>query len=289
MKHGADEIADVEMGADIGRLLPSELCRLVQPNQRLSFFRDLSERQCMQYRLSGAEPLGKGPLVVLLDKSGSMDGDKDVWTTAVALALLDIAQRQRRHFVLLSFESVVRDEVTVLPNDLLPEAALFTGCGGGTEIGEAMKRALTLIEETPAKLKKADVVLITDGWSEPSRRSRSARTGGAAGRHHPRLRHRRRRGIAGALVRSAAGGEEPGARRRHGHDAVRAVAESPFGHRSRHPSQLSPALAAPRKRGGARGNTTLRQLQRWLTSKQARTIAAALLMTIVASLRGSRR
>ncbi len=168
VKHGADEIADVEMGADIGRLLPSELCRLNQPAQRLSFLRDLTERQCMQYRLSGKEPLGKGPLVLLLDKSGSMDGAKDVWGTAIALALLDIAQKQRRIFHLICFESVLRYEATVLPGDPLPEEGLFVKPSGGTEIGDAMKRALDLIETTPAQLKKADVVLITDGWSEPS-------------------------------------------------------------------------------------------------------------------------
>jgi uncharacterized protein with von Willebrand factor type A (vWA) domain len=116
--------------------------------------------------LSGAKPLGKGPLVVLLDKSGSMDGDKDIWATAVSLALLEVAQRQRRTFALLAFESMVRDEQIVGPGDALPEQALFTATGGGTEIGLALRRGLELIAEHPGVLKKADVVLVTDGMSE---------------------------------------------------------------------------------------------------------------------------
>lgn len=166
VKHGSDEISDVELGADLGRLLPSELTRLLKPVQRLALLRDLGERRCMQYRLSGTEPLGKGPLVVLLDKSGSMDGDKDVWATAVSLALLEVAQRQRRTFALLAFESLVRDEQVVTPGGALREQALFTATGGGTEIGLALRRGLEFISEHPGVLKKADVVLVTDGMSE---------------------------------------------------------------------------------------------------------------------------
>ena len=41
------------------------------------------ERQVLQYQLVGTETLGKGPLVVLLDKSGSMEGRRDVWAAAL--------------------------------------------------------------------------------------------------------------------------------------------------------------------------------------------------------------
>jgi hypothetical protein len=50
IRHGADEIADVELGAELGRILPAELARLVNPRLRLSMLRDLSERRCLQYR-----------------------------------------------------------------------------------------------------------------------------------------------------------------------------------------------------------------------------------------------
>jgi len=125
--------------------------------------RDLMERRCLQYQLTGQEPLGKGPLVVLLDKSGSMEGEKDIWSTAVSLALLEIAQRQRRPFAVLAFESLVRFETLVEPRQELPEQALFVGCGGGTDIAGAVRRRLQLVAEHPGALKKADLVLVTDG------------------------------------------------------------------------------------------------------------------------------
>jgi uncharacterized protein with von Willebrand factor type A (vWA) domain len=37
--------------------------------------------------------LAKGPVIQALDKSGSMEGPRNIWATALALALLDQAQR----------------------------------------------------------------------------------------------------------------------------------------------------------------------------------------------------
>ncbi|WP_242370668.1 vWA domain-containing protein [Anaeromyxobacter sp. SG26] len=168
VKHGADEIADIEQGADLGRLLPSELLKLVHPRLRLAFMRSYVERAAMQYQLVGNEPLGKGPLVVLLDKSGSMDGPRDVWATALTLALLEQAHRERRTFALVSFDYHVKYEAVVKPGEPLPEDALFTACAGGTEIAAAMTRGLELIRSAQGALRKADVVLITDGGSDSS-------------------------------------------------------------------------------------------------------------------------
>jgi uncharacterized protein with von Willebrand factor type A (vWA) domain len=165
-RHGADEITDIEQGADLGRLLPSELLKLTQPRLRLAFMRSFVERAALQYLLVGNAPLGKGPLVVLMDKSGSMDGPRDVWATALVLALLEQAQRERRMFALICFDAHVKFETIVKPGEPLPEAALFTGCAGGTEIRVALQRGLEIIRTNPGAMKKADVVLVTDGGSD---------------------------------------------------------------------------------------------------------------------------
>ena len=166
VRHGADEVADIELGADLGRLLPSELVKLTHRTHRMLLMKNLLERQAMQYQLVGNEPLGKGPLVVLLDKSGSMDGPRDIWATALSLALLDEARRTRRMFAMIAFDYRVKHEVVVNPGEPLPEEALFTSCAGGTEISVAMGRGLELIATNPGALKKADVVLVTDGGSD---------------------------------------------------------------------------------------------------------------------------
>jgi Mg-chelatase subunit ChlD len=169
VRHGADEISDIEQGADLGRLIPAELVKLAHPRLRLVLRRDLVERQALQYALHGTETLGRGPLVVCLDKSGSMEGDADLWATAVALALLDQAQRERRAFVVLGFDGAVKAEHRVEPGSPLPVEALFTSCGGGTNIDTVIDRALAIISERKAGIGRADVVLISDGVSKGER------------------------------------------------------------------------------------------------------------------------
>jgi len=169
VRHGADEISDVEQGADVGRLIPAELVKLAHPRLRLILRRDLLERQVLQYALQGTETLGRGPLVVCLDKSGSMEGDPDLWATAVALALLDHAQRERRAFAVLGFDGAVKAEHVVEPGSPLPLEALFTSCDGGTNIDTVIDRALTIISGRQAGVHRADVVLISDGVSKGER------------------------------------------------------------------------------------------------------------------------
>jgi Mg-chelatase subunit ChlD len=165
VRHGADEVSDIEHGGDIARLLAVELSKLSHPHLRLSLLRDISEKQAMQYRLSGSEKLGKGPLVVCIDKSGSMEGDNDIFATATALAILKIAQAERRSFALLCFDSGILFEAVVRPGETLPAEALFVRPSGGTEIGGVVARGLQLIAENPGQLRKADLVLVTDGAS----------------------------------------------------------------------------------------------------------------------------
>ena len=165
--HGADEISDLELGADLGRVLPSELARLRVPRLRLALLRDLAERRCLQYQLTANESLGRGPLVVALDKSTSMEGQPDEWATAVALALLGIAQAERRTFALVTFNGDVTFSAVVRPGEALPEAALAVQCSGGTDITKAVTAALDIIQHRDV-IRNADVVVVTDGASDPA-------------------------------------------------------------------------------------------------------------------------
>ncbi len=166
VRHGADEVSDVELGSNLSRVLPSELAQLGHPLMRRAFLARLTEGKVMQYRLSGTDSLGRGSLIVCIDKSGSMEGTSDIWATAVALALLDVAQRQRRPFALVAFDGDVKRQDIVEVGGQLPEETLFTACSGGTNITGALSRAMSIIQTSTGGMKAADVVLITDGESE---------------------------------------------------------------------------------------------------------------------------
>jgi uncharacterized protein with von Willebrand factor type A (vWA) domain len=178
--HGAEEVVSIGQGADLERLLPAELARLTHPVHRLAFFRDFLERQTLQYELSGREPLGRGPLVVCLDKSDSMSGEKDLFAVAAAIALHDLANEGRRPYALISFDSTVRQVSQTHAGEMLPSSALFVPCSGGTDITAAIENGLDVIKDSQ-RLLRADIVLITDGQSSieraPDLRQRAAELG----------------------------------------------------------------------------------------------------------------
>jgi len=173
LERGVAEAYDVERGADLGRMIPSELVAMHHPILRHDFHRRLLEGSILQYRLQDDEQKHKGPMVVCVDVSSSMEGQKELWSKAVSLTLMDIARRQRRLFraVMFSSSNVVKVLDLNRERRYQPEmskvmelAEFFPG--GGTDFEAPIDAAMDLIEEK--KLKRADIVIITDGECQVS-------------------------------------------------------------------------------------------------------------------------
>ena len=173
LERGVAEAYDVERGADLGRMIPSELVAMHHPMLRHDFHRRLLEGSILQYRLQDDEQKHKGPMVVCVDVSSSMEGQKELWAKAVSLTLMDIARRQRRLFraVMFSSSNVVKvldlnRERRYQPdlNKVMEMAEYFPG--GGTDFEAPIDAAMDLIEEK--QLKRADIVIITDGECQVS-------------------------------------------------------------------------------------------------------------------------
>lgn len=164
-----EETYSVGQGRDLGRILPCEVALLHHRLRRRDFARRLLEGTLLQYELRGNEESGRGPLIVCLDVSSSMSGDKEIWAKAVALTLLDIAQRQRRllHAICFAGPETPLGEwdlnfgqrYTSEPQKVLEFASYFPG--GGTDFQRPLEAAAHCLER--GKLRKGDVVFITDG------------------------------------------------------------------------------------------------------------------------------
>jgi uncharacterized protein with von Willebrand factor type A (vWA) domain len=174
LERGVAEAYDIELGAELGRLIPAELLAMHHPVLKRDFHRRVLEGAVLQYRLRDDEHKGRGPMVVCIDVSSSMQGDKEMWSKAVALTLMDIARRQRRLFRAVMFSS---GDVSLKVLDLNRErryqpdlskvvemAEYFPG--GGTDFEAPIDAAVELLGEK--KLKRGDIVIITDGESQVS-------------------------------------------------------------------------------------------------------------------------
>ena len=164
---GWDEVASVEQGNDIPRVVPSQLIGLVDPDFEAKFDKDWAEKKLVQYRLESQPPKGRGPIVFCIDVSGSMEGDRDLWAKALFAGVAEMALRQRRWCTAIQFDNMIRRVDTFDPRKLDP--AHFMECvayfsGGGTNFARPLGRALDVIAEG-GQFAKADVIFLTDGDS----------------------------------------------------------------------------------------------------------------------------
>jgi uncharacterized protein with von Willebrand factor type A (vWA) domain len=169
-----EEVLAIESGDSVQRLLPHELMTLHHPILRKDFYRRFLDQELLQYSLRGVEEKGKGPMIVCLDGSSSMAGEKEIWSKAVTLTLVDIARRQRRLFRSICFSSAdtplqvldmnPRDRYELEAKHVMDLAEYFPG--GGTDFQRPLDAALECLRQ--ARFKKGDIVFITDGECQVS-------------------------------------------------------------------------------------------------------------------------
>jgi uncharacterized protein with von Willebrand factor type A (vWA) domain len=124
------------------------------------------------YELGGKTTKARGPLVFLIDASGSMQGHREEWAKACAMALMEIARIQRRPFAVVYFDGGIKHSTFFAAGEADTAKILEVmgvECTGGTNIGQALAYAervvaCELTETVTWKVgKDADVVLLTDG------------------------------------------------------------------------------------------------------------------------------
>jgi uncharacterized protein with von Willebrand factor type A (vWA) domain len=166
VSHGLDDVVGVEPGGDIGRLLPSELAKLAVPELELDTLRRIVERHAMCREHHAVEPVGKGPILIVCDESGSMDGAKAHTAKALALALAWVARRQRRWAGLIAYSGKSGERLLALPPSRWDESALCDWLsafiGGGSDLDVPIEELPRMYREIGAPPGVTDVVMVTD-------------------------------------------------------------------------------------------------------------------------------
>jgi uncharacterized protein with von Willebrand factor type A (vWA) domain len=164
--HGLDDMVGVTLDGDLGKLLPVELAKLAIPELELDTLRRIVERQAMCRDSRGFEPVAKGPLIVVVDESGSMQGQKVHTAKALALALAWVARHQKRWIALVAYSGSTGERLLALPPGRWNELALMDWLcefiGGGSHLDVPLRELPDYYRNMGAPRGKTDLIVITD-------------------------------------------------------------------------------------------------------------------------------
>ncbi|MBO6934910.1 MAG: hypothetical protein JJ863_08040 [Deltaproteobacteria bacterium] len=180
---GAGEIRGIEHTGEVSRMLPSEAMLLTHPVLRRLWHVRRAERALLGYHAVGVmtariqtrssheemeedeRPADSGPIVLLLDTSGSMYGERSTVSKAVALQMIAMAHGEERPCFLLNFSR---------RGDLLELELTFDGDGlatlihflsssfyGGTDPERALYHAARKLDD--GDWGRGDLVILSDG------------------------------------------------------------------------------------------------------------------------------
>jgi uncharacterized protein with von Willebrand factor type A (vWA) domain len=165
-KNGFEEVTGLESGGDISRLVPSELMKLGIPELELDLMRRLVERQCLCREFEAQERVGLGPVVLVVDESGSMVGHRNESAKAIALTLAWIARKQGRWCGLVAFSGGTGHRVLSLPPERWKQVDLLdwlqSFLGGGSDQDVPVGEMAAIFKEIGAPASKTDLIYITD-------------------------------------------------------------------------------------------------------------------------------
>jgi uncharacterized protein with von Willebrand factor type A (vWA) domain len=181
------ETRGIEHSGDIQRMLPPEAALLTHPALRLLWHARRAERTLLTYRVEGTEvervrteteaqeaqqrprpPETRGPILVCLDTSGSMEGTPELVAKALVLEAMRVAFTEKRSCYLYAFSGpgdVVEHELSLTEDGLARLMAFLTrSFSGGTDVAAPLARAVARLDAQGWG--RADLLLVSDGEFE---------------------------------------------------------------------------------------------------------------------------
>ena len=172
------ELVGVYESDDLSSLLPTEVALLAEKSTEPYFFKKFAEKKLMTWEyeakiLAEKEALQKqkkpverkkekGPIIICVDTSGSMNGQPEMIAKTMAFAILRIALRDNRRCYLISFSTGIQTLKLNEVRDSIDRLIDFLGMSfnGGTDPEPALKEALRQMKES--EYKDADLLVISD-------------------------------------------------------------------------------------------------------------------------------
>ncbi|MEM9024033.1 MAG: VWA domain-containing protein, partial [Bacteroidota bacterium] len=172
------EVVGITTGNELNSLVSSEVALLSDAETEAAFLKkyadhDLLVKQYRDQRLERRAEIHseseqrvklkeKGPFIICVDTSGSMEGEPERIAKAMCFAILKMASRENRSAFLINFSSGVQTiDLTDLSQSIDAIARfLQLSFHGGTDISLALHEALKQLQEH--QYRDADVLVVSD-------------------------------------------------------------------------------------------------------------------------------
>jgi uncharacterized protein with von Willebrand factor type A (vWA) domain len=172
------DLVGIRESDDIGSMLPSEAALLSNPALKTVFYKKFIEKKLLTFdyqakTLSSKEEgfrnkrlkpkeAEKGPIIICVDTSGSMEGTPEKVAKTLSYALLKTAIRENRNCYLISFSDGIETLELTDINGSIDKLLGFLSMSfdGGTDAAPALNEAMRMLETEDYK--QADIVMVSD-------------------------------------------------------------------------------------------------------------------------------
>jgi len=107
--------------------------------------------------------IDRGPVLIYIDVSGSMNGDSELWSKAIAFVVAEEALKQNREVEIVLFDTMIQDSFKLKPADKSKTELLNFVLTWTTHGGTSFTTVINHFLDKKDLDKKADVLMITDG------------------------------------------------------------------------------------------------------------------------------
>ncbi|MGB3619346.1 MAG: VWA domain-containing protein [Catalinimonas sp.] len=172
------EIHGVHESGELTNVLPAETALLGSPVTETLFFQKYVERRLLTFEFRGREAVRghetlyeqrtnqknkeRGPFIVCVDTSGSMEGLPERIAKVLCFAVLRMAAREQRHAYLINFgvglNTINLRELATSMDKIVDFLAMRFD--GGTDISPALNEALRMLDTEDYR--DADVLMVSD-------------------------------------------------------------------------------------------------------------------------------
>lgn len=163
------DIVGAKFSDEVIKAYPAEIALAATEQGRALFALKYSQKTLLtkDYEAKIKE-LDKGPVVMYIDISGSMAGESELWSKAMAYVIAEECLKQNRATHIHLFDTVIQKSIHLekdrADNEKLLNFVLSWTTKGGTSFCSVIDHALTKINF----VEKADILMITDGNAEVS-------------------------------------------------------------------------------------------------------------------------